>query len=373
MSARRLRSGAIRTTGVVALAWAAACTGVSHLAPPPAPDGAFVAGYHPYWAGDSWGSYPFDVLDRLYFFETEARADGSLELHGWPIEWVGLVEAAEASGVSVVPTVSMHDADGFEALFVDPARTDRLAVSIVDLIRTSPAVDGVHLDFEVFRPVVPRARDGFTAFVVRLAGLLRSLDPTLSVSVFALAFDRDDVFNERALAAVADYLVIQGYDFHGLGSARAGPTAPTAGWDGVNWEEAVRRFDDLGIPRQKIVMSVPLFGYEWPVQSGDMGAATRGAGVTVPFTAPPDVLPELPRALEQGARYGVEREASSGSVWYRFEDDAGWRQGWFDDEQSLTAKYALARSLGLGGVALFPLAYGNERVWEGLRRAFPTR
>ncbi len=341
--------------------------------PPAPPDGTFVAGYHPYWAGRSWDDYPFDVLDRLYFFETEARPDGTLELHGWPTEWADLLAAASEAGVGVTPTVSMHDEDGFEVLFSDATRTERLVSAIVDMVSSGPPVRGLHLDFEVFRPVATEARDGFTAFVVEVASRIRALDRGYAVSVFTLAFDRDDVFNERALAAVADYLVVQGYDFHSPGSVSAGPTAPTSGWGDINWEAAVRRFDELGVPRHQVVMSVPLFGYEWPVEAERVGAPTRGPGVTIPLTAPDDVLPELPRALARSERYGIERDAASGSVWYRFEDGEGWRQGWFDDVQSLTAKYALARSLGLGGVALFPLAYGNDHVWEGLRDAFPSR
>ena len=362
-----------RAIGCMVIAAIVSGCAVPPAGPPPPPDGTFVAGYHPYWAGQSWTDYPFDVLDRLYFFETEARPDGSLELRGWPHEWSELTTAATDAGVGVKPTISMHDEDGFEELFSDASRTARLVESIAEMVRLGPEIDGVHLDFEVFRPVRDEARDGFTSFVVRLASTLRSADPTFSISVFTLAFDHDDVFNERALAEVADYLVVQGYDFHSMGSPSAGPTAPEEGWSGVNWSTVVRRFDEFGVPRRKVVMSVPLFGYEWPVSSEEAGAETRGVGTTIPYTAPADVLPELPRALDRGSTHGTERDPTSGSVWYRFEYADGWRQGWYDDVESLAAKYDFVREAGLGGIALFPLAYGNAAVWEGLRAAFPQR
>ncbi len=115
-------------------------------------------------------------------------------------------------------------------------------------------------------------------------------------------------------------------------------------------------------------MSVPLYGYEWPVDSAEPGATALGPGVVVPYRASPDVLPDAPRAREQARRHGIFRDGVSGSPYYVFEDADGWRQGWFEDAESLRLKYDFARVQGLGGVALFPLAYGDEEVWEDLRR-----
>ena len=81
-------------------------------------------------------------------------------------------------------------------------------------------------------------------------------------------------------------------------------------------------------------------------------------------------MPELPRAADQAALHGLRREPESGTPYYAFQDDTGWRQGWFEDAASLRAKYAFVRERGLGGVALFPLAYGDAAIWESLRDAF---
>lgn len=359
-------------TAALPLVAGCAAAGPVQRAAPELPDGTFVAGYHPYWAADHWESYPFDVLDRLYFFEAEARPDGSLELHGWPERWSEMVHAASAQGVGVTPTISMHDEDGFEVLFADADRIDRLVDTIVTMLGALP-VSGVHLDFEVFRPVDDAARDGFTGFVAQLAARIRREDPSLAISIFTLAFDADDVYNERALGQIADYLVVQGYDYFSPGSEAAGPTGPHAGWDGLNWSTVVQRFDTFGVPRRKVVMSVPLFGYEWPVESEERGAPTRGVATTVPFVAPPEVLPELPRARASADEHGFERDPQSGTAWYRFETPDGWRQGWFDDAVSLAEKYDFVRRNGLGGIALFPLAYGDEEIWAGLRSAFGNR
>jgi spore germination protein YaaH len=81
------------------------------------------------------------------------------------------------------------------------------------------------------------------------------------------------------------------------------------------------------------------------------------------------VLPDEPRALEQAAEHGARRDPASGVPWYSYRDADGWWQGWFEDAESLRAKYDFVRSRGLGGIAIFPLAYGTEEVWSDVRRA----
>jgi spore germination protein YaaH len=331
----------------------------------------FVAGYHAYWTGASWEEYPWDALQRLYLFEIEVGADGSLsDRHGWPEEWSGLLGRARDAGVSLVPTISMHDADAFVELFASPERAARLVVELTALLAASPDLDGLHLDFEVFRPVDLVVRDGYTAFVARLDRALDSLDPTLSLSVFAMAFDDDDVYNERALAELADYLVVQGYDFHPAAGPRAGPLGATEGWGRLNWTSVLDRFLGYGVPARKIVMAVPLYGYEWPVVGPDPGAATRGEAVIIPLAPAADVVPELPRARARALEHGPRRDSESGVPYYVYQDTSGWRQGWFEDGESLRTKYAFVRERGLGGIALFPLAYGDASLWEELRPAF---
>lgn len=346
-------------------------TRLERVTTPGALDRPFVAGYHVYWSDDAWTEYPFDVLDELYFFELEADADGGfLDRHGWTDRWEGMASAALDEGVQVTPTVSMHDVAAFRSLFTEADRIDRLVGNIVSLLDERPEVAGIHLDFEVFEPVSIEVRDGFTAFVLALAEVMRSRHPDKALSAFTLAFDDDDVYNEQALGRAVDYLVVQGYDYHSAGSSNAGPVAGLGGWGRLNWETVVRRFEDFGVPAGRLVMSVPLYGYEWPVEDGRGGAETRGVGITVPYSAPPEMVAGAPSARDQAAQHGVRRDPESGAAWYGYEAPDGWRQGWFDDAESLSAKYEFVRARGLGGIALFPLAYGDEALWDGLRAAF---
>jgi len=361
----------LATLLAAALVSACAARGGMSATFPTQGDHFFVSGYHPYWAGDAWTEYPFDALDELYIFEIEVGADGTvIAPHGWPDRWTALTAAASDAGVRVTPTVSMHDPLAFEALFEDHVRIDRLITTVEGLVRQDAKVSGVHLDIEVFQPVRPGARDGFVAFVAGLRNRLEILDPTLTLSVFVPAFDDADVYNERALGQLADFLVVQGYDLHSAGEETTGPVAGLRGWGRLNWDAVVDRFIGFGVPPRKIVMSIPLYGYEWPAESDQPGTRTRGRATPIPLLAPDDVLPELPRAFDQAARHGLRRDEVSGTPYYAFQDESGWRQGWFEDAESLRAKYRFVRERGLGGVAIFPLAYGDAALWADLLAAF---
>lgn len=334
-------------------------------------DRFLVAGYHTYWTRDAWESYPMDVLDRLYFFEIEAAPDGGVaDRHGWPERWTAMLARAGDEGVDVVPTVSMHGATRFEALFTSPEHRSRLIETVMGVLAGTPGLGGVHLDFEAFEPVDPSAREGFTRFATELRSRMRAVDRSWILSSFALALDDHDIYDEAALAEVVDYLVVQGYDFHSVAGPEAGPVAPVTGWGRLTWEHTVERFLELGVEPRKIVMGVPTYGYEWPTESDEAGADTRGEGIEIVLAPAETVVPDFVRAPERAAEHGLRRDLASGTPWYAFRDDQGWRQGWFDDAVSLRLKYRFVRERGLGGVAVFPLAYGDEEVWSGLRRAF---
>lgn len=328
-----------------------------------------MAGYHPWWAGDAWVTYPLEELDRLYLFEVELAPDGALgEVHGWPERWATLSKAARDAGASFVPTITLHPEDAVEALLEDPLAVRRAVHAIADLVRDRPELDGVHLDLEVFRPVSQDARSGYVELARAVRWELQRIRPGSVVSVFIPALDESDAYDEAALAAATDYVVVQGYDLHHRTGDRAGPVAALRGWDPLNWEAVVDRLLGLGLEPTSLVMGVPLYGYRWPTEGPEPGSATRGPGVALPLDAPPDVLPELPRAAHEARRHGVLRDPASGSPYYVHRDQGGWVQGWFEDRESLAAKRDFVVRRGLGGVAYFPLSYATEEIRKELRR-----
>lgn len=375
----------VPTTLIAVIAMGTAACGTSREAPIPAPEPDDVAqptpipvdvprvmGYHAYWTNDAWEAYPYDVLDAVLFFEIEVGADGGLSnRHGWPDRWLPMQRRAETEGTSVIPVVSLMNTEAFEAVFTTRSAQERLQQEILSLFVDNPGMAGVQLDFEIFHSVPEGVRTAVTRFVQDLEAAMDASSPGKSLSMFLLAYDNADVFDEAALAAACDFVVVQGYDLHARADEQAGPVAAPDGWGRRTWRYVVDRYVDLGVPLEKVVMAVPYFGYEWPTESDSLRSRTRGPGRSITL-APVDSLyggaARIPARL-RAAEHGLQRDPSSGVPYYTYSDSTGVFQGWFEDEESLAAKYRFVRENGLRGVAIFPLAYGDEQVNAALRSA----
>ncbi|NNE70030.1 MAG: hypothetical protein HKN29_06660 [Rhodothermales bacterium] len=316
-----------------------------------------VVGYHTWWAGDAWRDYDFNTIDGIYFFAVEVGEDGRLdERHGWPESWENLIATARATGTAVIPTVTLLDPDRYISVFSDTTATQNLLEDLVELA-TDVSADGVHLDFEIFQPVSFAVRQAVTDLTAALRQELDARRPDTQITMFTLAEDGADVLDELALSAHVDQLIVQAYDLHWQTGDTAGPIAPIEGWDGRNWHGILARYAALGVEKEKLSFTIPYFGYEWPTTDYLPGSPTTGPAQILAYGPG---TPDLPSARERATLYGKLRDTSSGSPYYAYRDSLGWRQGWFEDAESIAEKYDFAIAQGLGGVAIFPLSYGDQ-------------
>lgn len=362
--------------GAALAALAAGCSAPTAIEQPPKAEDPpepiyWVAGYHPYWLTDRWATYDFSVVRKMMFFDVTVGSTGEItNRNGWPDTWEPLISKVKTEGGVVMPTISLFDTEAYIELFSNPDHVETLKSELLTLIDEQP-IDGLHLDFEIFDAVPRDLRITFTTFVADLRREMDERERKLYLTLFTLAFDASDNFDEGRLARYADYLVVQGYDFHWLNDDEAGPVAPLEGWGSENWKVVVDRYLDEGVPRKKIVMSVPYYGYEWPTTSDLPGSPTRGAGRFTTYAPLPATTGERPpSAREQAKKHELRRDPASGSPYYAYQDSTGWVQGWFEDASSLRAKYEFVKAEKLGGVAVFPLGYGDETLHRELREAF---
>jgi spore germination protein YaaH len=331
-----------------------------------------VVGYHAWWMQDSWGDYDLSLYDKILFFELPVSADGSVtERYGWPENWTDLVGAVHQAGGKVAPTFAILDPTTFSSVLGSRENRKRLEDTVMDLVEAAGA-DGAHLNFEIFEPSTPAARAGFTQLAQSLSRRLKNYKSSAELTVFLPGFDYGEAYDEVALAGAADYLVVQGYDMHWLNAPTAGPVAPLRGWGGASWEGITARYQALGIDRTKLVMAAPYYGYEWPTVSATPGAETRGEGVPITFApVSPALLPLIQISASQRiGQYRLQRDPESGSPYYAYRGVSGWYQGWFEDRESLEAKYSFVTERGLGGVSVFLLGYDGGRLEPALRAAF---
>lgn len=334
-------------------------------------------GYAAWWLPQGWQSVPLQQLDRLVFFQIEIDEQGRLDKrHGWPEGWDDLIAQSRQHGLPLDLGLSLLDLPTFNRLFENQAAIDRLMAQTRELL-AHPAVAGLHIDVEVHvnEGVTPQAIAGFKAWLVNLASHMHQGSKSHQLSVFLPAGDYALIYDATTLSHV-DKVVLQGYDVHYKGGPSAGPVAPLRGNYVINWEKLLAMSDALQVPRHKLLMSFPLYGYEWDVPSCTrLGAHQGESRYTALRPVDPAKLPEFAVDVQSRvANHGSRMDAESGSMSYMFKNErGGCTVGWYEGDDSLLLKATWARSQGLLGLAFFALGYDHGIMVRRLMAQTPRR
>lgn len=261
-----------------------------------------------------------------------------------------------AAHVPLVPTLS-NVVDGnwvyqplVTRILYDPTVRARHVAAIVALVQRQRYA-GIDIDYESLHA---SDRNAFTAFITQLAAALHAKGKVLSVDLFAKpdnrGYDQRNLAQDyHAIGAVADQVRLMGYEYHWATSA-PGPVAP------IGWIRAVLRYAKTQIPAKKIILGVPLFGYDW----------VDGHGTPVSWL----------QAFQLSKRYGVTPHFDDGSQspWFGYTDSSGRRHVvWFENGPSTAAKFQAAESAGIGGVYLWVYGLEDSSIWTALRQGVPHR
>lgn len=340
---------------------AAALLALGPAAPVHAWDTIFV--YQAWWMPQAWRTAPIDSIDRLFFFDLPVEADGSIrQTRGWPKQWMGMLEEFQRSGTAVDLVLSILSPERFDAVFASDEATDRLLTQSLALL-TDGHAKGLHLDFEVYTTIRPEVLARFRGFVSELQRRMKTQDANAVLSVFVPLGGATPMYESAQLKSF-DWVVLQGYDTHWAGGPTAGPVSPLEGEYRLTWAKAKQQATAWGLSPRKVLMSYPLFGYEWPTVSPRPNSATAKPGVTTTLRwVDPNYLPDLRiNVQERVGLHGSTNDELSGSSYYRYTADGKHHVGWYEGAWSLQRKQAFLQSHVLGGMAFFVLGYDNHSL-----------
>jgi len=222
-------------------------------------------------------------------------------------------------------------------LLESPLASRRAMESMLALCETE-GYDGVNLDFE---GIPPKDRRAYTSFVAQLSALFHSYGYYVTLSVPAETQDEPQnswtgAYDYRALGRAADLVMVMAYDQHYAGGS-AGPIASTA------WVQQVANFAARTIPPARVVLGIPLYGYDW-------GGSSTAQGLS--FAAFRQI------ALQHGVQPTVQ-------------DLVYWQDGvrhiaYYEGLADFESKVRLASSYGLRGVVLWRLGLEDPSIWNYL-------
>lgn len=293
-------------------------------------------------------------LTYLSIFSYLVNADGSLS--EVPDETV--IGTARASGVAPLMVLTNIEAGrGFNSDIAHRILTNENVQNtlVADVIETLESKNyyGLDIDFEY---IYPYDRNSYTQFVRRMADTLKPLGYTVSVALApkisgtqqGLLYEAHDY---EALGKIADRIIIMTYEW---GYTYGPPRAVSP----VNEVERVLRYAVSVIPRSKILMGMPNYGYNWtlPYRPGTAARSlSNNAAVRL--------------AAEVGAE--IKYDETAQAPYYNYYDSEGKEHiVWFEDARSVKAKLELVNKYNLGGISVWTITSFFPQLWWVLNSMF---
>lgn len=253
------------------------------------------------------------------------------------------IETTWENRVTPLATITNLTPEGFSTevtsvILNNPTARTNLVNNIFQLV-DQRGYGGVNIDFE---RVAEADRDLYTGFLRQLRDRLVPAGYAITVAVPAKT--SEDIpwlkgYYFGGIGSVVNYMFIMAYDWHHAGS-EPGPVAPIT---------EVRNTIELAInnvPRKKIIIGVPLYGYNWsiPHQPGNIATAISNQDA-------------LDRAISYQVAIQYSEEEESPFFRYRDEQDQ-LHEVWFEDVRSIAAKMKLVREYNLQAIGAWQLTLG---------------
>ena len=253
----------------------------------------------------------------------------------------------------------MNREASISALLEKPQEHARNLIADVVPIMQEHGFSDLNLDIESFKEASESAQRRYTAFVRAVKkGLEEKGLGTLTVEVTPSSPIKNRLTDVAAIGEIADYVVLMAYDFHYNRSFLAGPVAPIGGLGTVreyDVESALTETLAL-VPKEKVILGIPLYGYEWETVSERPGSATiPGGGSTASNRRVEDFLSEC-----DDCRRRYDDASQQPSIVFSYENY--FHQIFYEDVDSIQKKLELAQRYGIGGVALWALGYEGEKI-----------
>ncbi|HZK44413.1 MAG TPA: glycosyl hydrolase family 18 protein [Syntrophomonadaceae bacterium] len=279
-----------------------------------------------------------DVLTDVSFRWFETNATGAL-YYEYQDKYDEILKFTKDKGINAYASIVLMDKAALHNLLSNPQNRARLIGNILEVVKRDK-YDGVDIDFEFIDP-----KDGpyFTLFLKELKTALGP-DIPLSVAVFARTGNENwaTPYEYQKIGQIVDKVIVMAYDYS-YSTSQPGPVAPS--W----WVEQVAEYMSTNIPKDKVFLGLPTYGYDW----------TFGGGKATTVTAP--------RLKNTKQKYKLTEhfDDKSMSPYYTYYDNYGnYHQIWMENEKSLNEKLKIADKYGLGGVSFWRIGNGFNDLYN---------
>lgn len=290
----------------------------------------------------------FPALNELLIFSYGFTFAGELVPPMQDEVW--MIDLAEENGIETMLVLTPFSNGAFNNQLVKVLVENRQIQDTVisNLLRTvkGKGYSGVDIDFEY---VLPENKEGYAAFVGRVQKAMSAqgyrtsvaLAPKTSTDQKGLLYEGIDY---RLLGENADQVFLMTYEW----GYTYGPPMAVAP---LNKVRQVIEYALTQIPREKILMGIPNYAYDWPLpyERGITKARTIGNIEAVQI------------AWENHAAIHFNETAQS--PYFLYWDQGTSHEVWFEDARSIQAKLEMAAEYELMGVGYWNLMRPFRPNW----------
>ncbi len=308
-----------------------------------------VFGYVPYWSLPNWQSFPYRDFSTVAYFSVNVNPNGSIEQSGpgWngynSEDFVNLINAAHQAGDRVVLTANDFSEASLYTLTHNPNAGIVLGTELLELVQTK-GLDGVNLDLE---GTGSGDQAGLDHLVSQVDFMLHSADPhyQLTMATYASsAGDPNGFYDIPGLSKWVNAFFVMAYD------VSQGAIGSQAENDDAAY--VAQYVSEVGA--SKVILGLPLFGYDEPTKGPALGERPTGPAAPVTYA----------QALASGPTYW---DAATDTAWTSYQSGGQWHQVFFDNANTIEAKVQLASKSGLLGVGVWALGMeGTDNSMLGL-------
>ncbi|EHQ87881.1 glycosyl hydrolase family 18 protein [Desulfosporosinus youngiae] len=242
------------------------------------------------------------------------------------------------------------------AILTNEALQDRVLNQVLEIMEEK-GYRGLDFDFEYLgaenrEPYVRFLRKARQRLKPRGYYLSAALAPKYRADQRGVLYEGHDY---QAIGQVVDFIFFMTYEW-GWSGGKPMAVSP------LPQMRQVMKYAVSVVPREKIMMGMPLYGYDWTLPYVPGGKFARS------------ISPQ--RALELALRYGVSinYDQTSQAPWFRYTDEQGKQhEVWFEDARSMQAKFDLVKELGIRGFYYWVLGNDFPQNWLLIQGNFVVR
>jgi len=293
-------------------------------------------------------------LTYLAIFSYHIKEDGTLI----PIDDEALRETAIANGVTPMMVISNISDQGFSGELISHVlNTQHSYTHLITTVANTMMDRGfkaLNIDFEY---IPPADRELYNQFLRDITTHLHQFNYLVSSAV-APKISSDQVgrlyeaHDYKVHGEVLDFVIIMTYEWGWTG----GPPRAVAP---LNEVSKVINYALTEIPANKIMLGIPLYGYEWTLPY--VAEVSRARALST----------EAATSLAREKKAAIEYDSTAQSPHFSFYDENKKEHVvWFEDARSLQAKFNLVKQHGLRGVSYWKLGISADTNWYLLSENF---